>query len=225
MRFHKPDIILCDLDGTLVDSVPDLAWCTNAMLRRLTLPEHPEALIRNWVGNGLNTLLKRALTGTMNEEPDPNLLGTANALFRVLYEQHTCQHSRLYEGVKHGLSWLRAQKIRLACVTNKDERFTLPVLRTLGIAHYFDIVISGDSLAHKKPHPEPLLHAAAYFGVTPANAIMIGDSVNDVKASRAAGFRIICTSYGYNHGMDIRTTEPDAVIDNFIELENLFIET
>ena len=110
----------------------------------------------------------------------------------------------------------------MGCVTNKDARFTLPILDKLGIHDDFDIVISGDTLPRKKPDPAPLLHGAEFFGVTPDKAMMIGDSVSDVKASRAAGFSIVCVSYGYNHGADIRTTEPDAVIDTFAELESLF---
>jgi phosphoglycolate phosphatase len=219
----KPDIVLIDLDGTLVDSVPDLAWCCDQMLMHFGLPACGEANVRQWVGNGVEKLIKRALTGDMDGEPDKALLAKAKPVFMALYRKHSCHLSQLYPGVESGLDWLAKQGIRLGCVTNKDEAFTLPILDTLNIGHFFELVVSGDSLAQKKPHPAPLLNAADFFGVTPDRALMIGDSVSDVKASRAAGFRIICTSYGYNHGVDIRSAQPDAVIDSLAELESLFL--
>lgn len=222
MSLPKPEIVLIDLDGTLVDSVPDLAWCSDQMLIELGLPPCGEANVRNWVGNGVEKLIKRALTGDMEAEPDADLLAQAKPIFMRLYKDNSCVRSHLYPDVDTGLTWLKAQGIQLGCVTNKDEAFTLPILNTLQIRDYFDVVISGDSLPQKKPHPAPLLYGADFFGVAADKAMMIGDSVSDVKASRAAGFRIICMSYGYNHGADIRSAGPDAVIDSFAELESLF---
>jgi len=222
MALTKPSVVLIDLDGTLVDSVPDLTWATDQMLAYFKLPARGEAKVRAWVGNGVGPLIKRALTDEMDGEPEAALFDKALPVFMDLYKQHVCVDSYLYPGVKQGLKWLKQQKIKLGCVTNKNEQFTLPVLEQLGIHDDFDIVISGDTLPQKKPDPAPLLHGADYFGVTPDKAMMIGDSINDVKASRAAGFNIVCVSYGYNHGMDIRTMEPDAVIDTFAELESLF---
>lgn len=224
MTLAKPDIVLIDLDGTLIDSVPDLAWCADRMLEQLGLPPCGETKVRNWVGNGAETLIKRALTDDMDGEPDNALFAEAYPLFMSLYSKHSCQQSRLYPDVKAGLNWLQAQQIRLGCVTNKDEAFTLPILETLDIRSFFEVVISGDTLPYKKPHPAPLLYGAEFFGVSPDKAMMIGDSINDVKASRAAGFDIVCMSYGYNHGNDIALAEPDAVIDSFAELEGLFLE-
>ncbi|HKJ41616.1 MAG TPA: HAD-IA family hydrolase, partial [Sunxiuqinia sp.] len=109
----------------------------------------------------------------------------------------------------------------LACVTNKAESFTLPLLKSLKIDELFGLVISGDTLNEKKPSPLPLLHAAQHFGIKPDNCLMVGDSLNDVKAARAAGFPVVAVSYGYNHGQDIRLAAPDAVIDNFNELSRL----
>jgi phosphoglycolate phosphatase len=222
MTLAKPEIVLIDLDGTLVDSVPDLAWCADRMLEQLGLAPCGEAKVRNWVGNGVKKLIKRALTNDMNGEPAEALYAKAAPLFMALYLEHSCQRSVLYPDVKAGLSWLKNQQIRLGCVTNKDEAFTLPILETLGIRSFFEVVISGDTLPYKKPHPAPLLYGAEYFGVSPDKAMMIGDSISDVKASRAAGFNIVCMSYGYNHGSDIYQADPDAVIDSFAELESLF---
>lgn len=222
MALTKPEIVLIDLDGTLVDSVPDLAWCTDRMLEQLGYAPVGEDQVRNWVGNGVEKLIKRALTGDLDGEPGDELYARAAPLFMDLYRDNSCKRSRLYPQVKTGLNWLQSQQIRLGCVTNKDEAFTLPILETLQIRDFFEVVISGDSLPHKKPHPAPLLYGADFFGVSPGQAMMIGDSISDVKASRAAGFRIVCMSYGYNHGADIRSAEPDAVIDSFAELEGLF---
>ena len=116
---------------------------------------------------------------------------------------------------------LKAAGYRLGCVTNKAAQFTIPLLQDLGVYDEFELVISGDTLAKKKPDPLPLLHAAQHFGVEPANALMIGDSQSDVKAARAAGFQIVCMSYGYNHGEDIRDYHPDAVVDSMLEINGL----
>ncbi|AGA92307.1 2-phosphoglycolate phosphatase [Thioflavicoccus mobilis 8321] len=221
---RRPEMVLLDLDGTLVDSVPDLAYCVDEMMRRLARPPHGEAAVRNWVGNGVERLVKRALIGALDGEPPTADYERALPLFLECYGANTSGRSCLYPGVREGLDFLRGAGYRLACVTNKAARFTEPLLADLGLREYFSLVISGDSLAEKKPHPLPLRHAAAHFGVALGAALMVGDSVSDVKAARAAGFAIVCVSYGYNHGRDIREAAPDAVIDSLIELEGLLAE-
>lgn len=218
MSLRKPEMVLIDVDGTLVDSVPDLAYCVDEMMKTLGMPVHGEAKVREWVGNGVERLTRRALIGQLDGEPDEALFDKAYPIFMQLYAENTSKRSKLYPGVEEGLAYLKAQGYKLGCVTNKAEQFTVPLLTDLGVADNFEIIISGDSLPVKKPDPGPLLHAAEFFGVKPENALMIGDSVSDVKASRAAGFQIICMSYGYNHGMDIRNANPDAVIDSMAEL-------
>ena len=220
----KPEMILIDVDGTLVDSVPDLAYCVDEMMRALDMPVHGEAKVRNWVGNGVERLVRRALVGQLEGEPDEALFQRAYPLFLELYADNTSKRSTLYPGVAEGVAWLQAQGYRLGCVTNKAARFTLPLLRDLGVHDQFEIIISGDTLPQKKPDPAPLLHAARFFGVEPEQALMIGDSVSDVKAARAAGFQIVCMSYGYNHGADIRDFHPDAVIDSMVEIRDLLQE-
>jgi len=215
-------MVLIDLDGTLVDSVPDLAWCVDEMMKAMDMPARGEANVRNWVGNGVPRLIHRALINQLDGESSDALYAKAAPIFMALYADNASKRSHLYPHISDGLQWLKDQGIRIGCVTNKDEQFTLPILKNLGIYDYFEIVISGDTLPLKKPDPAPLLHGAEYFGIKPENALMIGDSISDVKASRAAGFSIICMSYGYNHGVDIRTANPDAVIDSFAELEYLF---
>jgi len=217
----KPHMILIDLDGTLVDSVPDLAYCVDELMVRLGRSPHGEAVVRNWVGNGVERLVRRALTGTLDGEPSEADFDRAYPIFLDLYAENTSKRSVLYPGVRDGLDYLLTNGYPLGCVTNKAAQFTLPLLKDLGVLNVFGLVVSGDTLPEKKPHPAPLLHAAAHFGVEPAEALMIGDSVSDVKAARAASFSIICMSYGYNHGQDIRAAEPDAVIDSMAELKGL----
>jgi phosphoglycolate phosphatase len=215
-------MVLIDLDGTLVDSVPDLAWCVDETMKALDMPIRGEAKVRNWVGNGVPRLIERSLIDQLDGSPSDALYAKAAPIFMALYADNASKRSQLYPNVKQGLDWLKSQGIRIGCVTNKDEQFTLPILKNLGIYDYFEIVISGDTLPLKKPDPAPLLHGAKFFDISPDNALMIGDSISDVKASRAAGFDIVCMSYGYNHGVDIRTANPDAVIDSFAEIEDLF---
>ncbi len=217
----QPRMILIDVDGTLVDSVPDLAFCVDAMMARLGRPARGESEVRNWVGNGVERLVRRALTGTLDGEPDEADYERAYPIFLELYRQNTSERSHLYPGVREGLYYLKASGYPLGCVTNKAAQFTEPLLEDLGVRGYFDIVVSGDTLPRKKPDPMPLLHAAAHFVVEPADALMVGDSVSDVKAARAAGFAIVCMSYGYNHGRDIREAQPDAVLDSLIQIKGL----
>ena len=217
----KPKMVLIDVDGTLVDSVPDLAYCVDEMMKQLGMPVHGEAKVREWVGNGVERLVRRALIGQLDGEPDEALFDKAYPIFMQLYAENTSKRSQLYPGVREGLAWLQQAGYKLGCVTNKAAQFTEPLLKDLGIHDVFGIVISGDTLEKKKPDPMPLLHAADFFGIEPADALMIGDSVSDVKAARAAGFQIICMSYGYNHGVDIREARPDAVIDSMAELASV----
>ncbi len=221
MLTHDPAMILFDVDGTLVDSVPDLAWCVDRMMERLGLPPRGERQVRNWVGNGVEALVRRALTGHMDRDPDPELYARAYPLFLELYADNTSKRSYLYPGVAETLRHLKRAGYPLGSVTNKAQQFTIPLLEQLGIRDCFEIVISGDSLPRKKPDPLPLLHAAEFFHVAPRDALMVGDSVSDVRAARAAGFTIFCMSYGYNHGEDIRDAQPDAVLECMTELPGL----
>jgi len=214
-------MVLIDVDGTLVDSVPDLAYCVDATMDQLGLPRRGEREVRLWVGNGVERLVRRALVGALDGEPDEALFKKAYPIYLKLYEANVSVRSVLYPGVREGLAWLKQQGFKLGCVTNKVAQFTLPLLKDLGVYDDFGIVVCGDTLPQKKPDPAPLLHAAKHFGVSPQQSLMLGDSVSDVTAARAAGFKIICMSYGYNHGQDIRTSHPDAVIDSMAELPKL----
>lgn len=219
-EIRRPEMILIDVDGTLVDSVPDLAYCVDEMMKQLGREPWGEARVREWVGNGVERLVKRSLTGSLDAEPDEAEFAQALPIFRSLYADNTSERSYLYDGVEAGLSYLQDKGYRLGCVTNKASEFTLPILRDLGVHDVFETIICGDDTPRKKPDPLPLLTACERLGVKPEQSLMLGDSMSDVKAARAAGFQIICVSYGYNHGEDIRDYHPDAVIDSFVELEN-----
>ncbi|RKZ47731.1 MAG: phosphoglycolate phosphatase [Gammaproteobacteria bacterium] len=222
MSLSQPEMVLLDLDGTMVDTVPDLTYCLDNMLHELSLPEAGETKVREWVGNGIERLVKRGLTNDFDGEPDASLFEKALPIFIDSYRENACKHSQLYAGVREGLDYLANNGFKLGCVTNKLSQFTNTILETLNIQNAFGIVISGDTLAKKKPDPLPLLHAAEYFGVKPEQSLMIGDSVNDVSAARAAGFQVLCVSYGYNLGQDIRLAKPDYVVDSLADLVNIF---
>jgi phosphoglycolate phosphatase len=218
MPLARPELVLIDLDGTLVDSAPDLAYSLNVMLQELALPIRPETTVRDWIGSGAERLVKRALTGTLDGEPEHKLFQCAFALFSDVYTQNTCCRSQLFPGVREGLDYLLGSGRKLGVVTNKRHRFTEPLLRGLGIFDDFAVVISGDTLAVKKPDPLPLLHAAEQLGVDRLRTIMVGDSVNDVDAARAAGMAVVCVRHGYNNGAPIEDCGPDVIIDSLAEL-------
>ena len=216
-----PQMVLIDLDGTLVDTAPDLALCVDLMMERLGMPKRGEAAARKWIGNGVARLVKRALVNSVDGEPDEALYEKAHAIFLDLYKENVCVKSRLYPGIKEGLAFLQASGLKIGCVTNKPEAFTIPLLKQLGIYDVFGIVVSGDTLPKKKPDPMPLLHAAEFFGVAPQSALLIGDSINDVQAARAAGYQVACVPYGYNHGHDIHDANPDVVIESLDQLKEV----
>lgn len=211
-------MVMIDLDGTLIDTAPDLASSVNAMMQELGQPAHPLELVASWIGNGVGRLVKRALTNDMDAEPDAELFDKALALFQKHYARLVSQDSRPYPGVIEGLQALKTAGFSLACITNKAEQFTLPLLRDLQMDSYFELVISGDSLPKRKPDPLPLLHACTHFGITPDHGVLVGDSINDTQAARAAGMPVICVPYGYNRGQDVNELHPDAVVQSLTEL-------
>jgi len=211
-------MVMVDLDGTLIHTAPDLANCANRMLRDLGRNDWPLEKVMTWIGNGVPRLVKRALTGEMMAEPDAALYDKALPLFDKHYAAAVSEFSRPFPGVVEGLDRLAAAGFQLACITNKAEAFTLPLLRNLGLHDYFKLVLSGDSLPKQKPDPLPLQHACRHFGIAPDHGVLIGDSSNDVQAARAASMPVICVTYGYNHGHDIRESHPDAVVGSLAEV-------
>ena len=211
-------MVMVDLDGTLIHTAPDLAACANRMLADLGRAGYPVETVMTWIGNGVPRLVKRALTGEMYAEPEAALFDKGLAIFQQNYAAHVSDLSRPFPGVVEGLERLKALGYNLACITNKAEAFTLPLLRNLDLYRYFELVLSGDTLPKQKPDPLPLLHACRYFDIDPRHGVLVGDSSNDVDAARAAGMPVICVSYGYNHGHDIRAARPDAVVASLADV-------
>lgn len=213
--------VTIDLDGTLLDTIPDLACAANMMLVKLGRRELDQAVIRTFVGKGIQNLVERTLAGDLEGAVDADLAERGLAAFESCYSEVNGRHTTLYAGVQKGLDRLREQGIPLACVTNKSARYTLPLLDMLGLARYFEQVVAGDTLARKKPDPAPLLHAAGNFGIAPREMLMIGDSLNDTQAARAAGCPVICVTYGYNEGRDAHTLDADALVETLDEAAGL----
>ena len=212
---------MIDLDGTLADTIPDLAEAANMMLRELDRPGLERELIRTFVGKGIPKLVERALAGNLEGSAPAGLLARALPIYERCYAEVNGKYTVIYPGVSEGLRALRAMQLPLACVTNKAERFTLALLEHLQLARCFEQVIAGDTLPQKKPDPQPLLHACRGFGIAPGDMLMIGDSVNDVEAARAAGCPVFCVSYGYNEGRDVRELDVDAIVASLIEATRL----
>ena len=203
--------IVIDLDGTLLHTAPELAESANRMLRDMGRPPVSQDLLMSYIGNGISWLVKRALTGDMHAEPDAALFDQALPIFEKHYTELACD-SKPFVNVKQGLDAMKAAGFRLGCITNKVMRYTDPILKASGLAPYFEIVLAGDTLPEKKPHPLPLLHSAQFFGVPIEQLLLVGDSLSDAQAARAAGCPIICVPYGYNHGEPVETLNVDAVI-------------
>jgi phosphoglycolate phosphatase len=213
--------VMIDLDGTLADTIPDLAEAANMMLRELDRPGLERELIRTFVGKGIPKLVERALAGSLESSVPAGLLARALPIYERCYAEVNGKHTVIFPGVSEGLRTLRAMQLPLACVTNKAERFTLALLERLQLARCFEQVIAGDTLPQKKPDPQPLLHACRGFGIAPGDMLMIGDSANDVEAARAAGCPVFCVTYGYNEGRDVRELDVDAIVASLIEATRL----
>lgn len=221
-KFRDKELLLFDLDGTLIDSASDLALCVNFMLRSIGRDSCSEATIHTWVGNGATTLVKRALSGNeiVDENIDEGLFQKALSLFLEYYKENICVQTSMYEGVASTLEVLQ-QNYKLAIITNKPFEFIEPILQKLNIEQRFTLYIGGDSLPLKKPDPSPLLYVCEKLHVKPENAVMIGDSKNDILAASSANIDSIAVSYGYNYGEDISIYFPNVVIDNFCDILDL----
>jgi len=208
----KVKSVTIDLDGTLLDTVPDLAAAANAMLREMGRPEYPLATIAGFIGRGIPKLVERCLP-----DLDATAVEQAQAVFRRHYAIENGRRSRLFPGVLEGLQALRAAGLPLAVITNKAAAFTGPLLVASGLSGWFEFAVSGDSLPHKKPHPAQLLHACERMGTLPAENLHIGDSHHDAVAARAAGCPVFIVPYGYNEGADVQGIDCDAIVASLVE--------
>lgn len=227
MQWSNIRAIAFDLDGTLIDSVPDLAAATNATLAQNQYQPVTEALVRSWVGNGAQVLMQRALSyvSAMPEDaPDLQvILEQIMPQFMHHYGEHLQKHSRLYPGVIDTLQQLKQAGFKLAIVTNKPYRFTVPLLTAFGLDDLFSEVLGGDSLAKMKPDPMPLQHLLKQWQLDESQLLMIGDSKNDILAAKAANVMSIGLTYGYNYGEDIGLSSPHAICENFADIEQYLL--
>jgi len=214
-------LIVFDLDGTLIDSAPDLVEAVNFALTKLDKPTHSQATIQQWIGNGADVLVKRALLNNWHVGEIPDDFEVAFELFKTYYAEHDWVHSRLYDGILETLQTLKNADFNLACITNKTARFTNPLMETAGLASYFDFIASGDTFAEMKPNPLPLLETAKLFNVAPENAWMIGDSINDISAGKRAGFKTIAVSYGYAGQHSMVDLNADYTVNAILEIVDL----
>ncbi|WP_447928547.1 phosphoglycolate phosphatase [Vreelandella sp. EE27] len=211
-------LIAFDLDGTLIDSVPDLAVGVQKALEEVGVVAPDEGLVRDWVGNGALVLVERALTWALDEPPESTLLHTAFNAFMRHYGNAPYARTTLYDGAFEALTALKEAGFVLVLITNKPESFIAPILSHFGLCEHFALCIGGDTLAEKKPHPLPLLHAANTLGVKAGACVMVGDSKHDIEAGKAAGFTSVALPYGYNHGEPIEASRPDLCIDTLAAL-------
>ena len=220
MKFKNKKLLLFDLDGTLIDSVPDLSLAVNGMLDQMKKPSFPENTIRGWVGNGAQTLVRRALAGNREAvpEPDGEIFEEALNIFLKQYGENLCRATGPYEGVPETLEELYRKGYTMAVVTNKPSAFVLPILERLELADFFNLTVGGDDLPRKKPDPLPLLHSCEKLGVPIQQTVMIGDSSNDILAAKLANIISIGVRYGYNYDTPIESFGPDAVVDHFAEI-------
>ena len=217
--------VLIDLDGTLLDTIHDLAEAANQMRMALGMGTLPVERIKSFVGKGIVNLVKRTLTNSQEIDPEPALLERASAEYERQYMAVLTRDVLHFPGVEEGVRLMQEAGFYLACVTNKAERFTLPLLAASGLRPAFDLVVSGDTTVRKKPDPEPLLYAAEKFGITPQEMVLIGDSVNDFQAARAAGCHVFIVPYGYNEGHDATLLPADAIVPGLVEAAKLLKNT
>lgn len=208
--------VTLDLDGTLLDTIGDLAAAANGMLAELGRPTASVADIQSYVGKGIADLVRRCLE--RQTPPDDALIAEALAVFKRHYQVSNGQTARLYPGVLEGLEKLKALGLPMAVVTNKTAAFTEPLLLSTGLAPYFAFAVSGDTLAERKPHPLPLLHAVARLGVAPAANLHVGDSVHDAHCARAAGCPVVLVPYGYGGAEGVRGLDCDVIFGSLEEL-------
>ncbi len=222
----KIKALLLDLDGTLIDSVPDLADAVNVMLKQLGFAIVSDELVRSWVGNGALLLVKRALANACNSRVDT--LNDANiekalVLFKDSYRENCCHRSELYPRVLETLEKLQQQGIKMAIVTNKPVEFANTIVRYYGLDQYCSVVLGGDSLATHKPNPAMLIVAAKELDLRVDECIMLGDSAADVNAATNAHIPCYIMTYGYNGGQDLLALGAQQGFDEFADIEQVLV--
>ncbi|RYZ80188.1 MAG: phosphoglycolate phosphatase [Moraxellaceae bacterium] len=209
--------VFFDLDGTLVDSAIDIYYAMNAALTELGWPLVTESQVRIWVGRGAPQLVHCVLKH-QQVEVNPKDQHRLLEVFLAHYQRHVCVDSKPYDGVLEFIAACQQRDLFLACITNKPYQPAHDLLQALNLLSPFQLLLGGDSLTHRKPHPESLLHALHYFELQPHQAVMIGDSRNDIDAAHAAGMPCFALTYGYNHGEPVSACHPDLLLDSLRQL-------
>jgi phosphoglycolate phosphatase len=209
-----PALVIFDLDGTLLDSVPDLAVAVDIMLVHCGRAAAGAERVKDWVGNGSQVLVRRALAGSLDHSGVNNI--EADEAHQHFLQAYSGEHplTRVYPGVKPLLDWLQQEGVLMAVATNKPERFVAPLLAEKGLSKYFSWLVGGDTLPVQKPDPMGLYWIMQRAGVEAHNTLFVGDSRNDVLAARAAAMKVVAVSYGYNHGEPIAAQNPDLLVDS-----------
>jgi phosphoglycolate phosphatase len=211
MKFKS---VTFDLDGTLLDTIADLAEGCRRMLEELGEPPRTPEEIHGFVGKGMAVLVERCLT--RGRAPSAEKLHAGIESFKRHYAEVNGRFTQVYPGVMEGLEAWRAAGVKMGVVTNKPGMFTEVLLDRMGMTDFFDVIVSGDTTPNKKPHPEPILHACVVLGVKPFENLHVGDSKNDILAARGAGSPVFCVPYGYNEGVPVDSAECDALVSDFL---------
>lgn len=223
MNFKEKELIIFDFDGTLIDSVPDLAGAINKMLLHYNLDPLTQEQVVLYVGKGARNLVVKSLEqATKGREVSEQILQEAFDIYLRAYKENFCDKTDIYPGVAETLEYLNNKGYLLAICTNKPLFFIEPILEQLSIKHYFKYWIGEDSLSAKKPDAAPLLHIIDKMKKSVEKSIMVGDSQNDILAAKNAGMESIGVSYGYNYNQSIADNNPTAVVNSFSALKELF---
>jgi phosphoglycolate phosphatase len=217
MRVARVRAALIDLDGTLLDTAPDLAAAMNAALEESGLAPIEAQRARDFIGKGIANLVRRSLELSRGSPVPEALFGSVHACFETHYTRLNGSASSAYPGVREGLASLREAGLKLACVTNKAARFTHALLESSGLAGLLDAVVTPESAGTRKPDPGPFLFACRQLGVAPAQAVAVGDSLNDSQGARAAGCRFLLVPYGYREGRDVREIPADGIVATLLD--------
>ncbi|HSC76787.1 MAG TPA: phosphoglycolate phosphatase [Pseudomonadales bacterium] len=211
------DLLLFDLDGTLVDSAADITLAVDATLIAHHWPTAGVERVRSWIGNGSRKLIERALTFAVHEF-DAVLHEAIHSEFLLQYAKHNGPETRVFDGVYECLNACLSTGKKMACVTNKPEHLAKQLIAHLGMEKYFPLIIGGDTFPQRKPDPTALLYCCEKLATPTSKTLMVGDSGIDVASARAANMKVLCVSYGYNHGGSVAEAAPDWLVDDLREL-------
>jgi phosphoglycolate phosphatase len=221
MKMSNVRAVAIDLDGTLLDTIPDLCGAVNLTLAEMSLPELPLELVKTFVGKGLMAHVGKSLRQALGRDATDAEMTRALALYRKHYAEHIADRTSVYPGVVEGLEAFRARNLTLSVVTNKWTSYTQQLLQHFRLAHYFDHLVCGDTLASNKPDPGMMFYSAGSHGVHPREMLMIGDSGNDSRAAHAAGSPVVLVTYGYNEGEHLPDLRANAIVSTFTDIPAL----